>query len=51
MPLFTPELPGHTERLDAVLSDAKPTVVLTTTAAAESVGAFLRKLPRRADPG
>jgi acyl-CoA synthetase (AMP-forming)/AMP-acid ligase II len=46
VPLFAPELPGHTERLDAVLCDAEPTVVLTTTAAAESVGAFLRKLPR-----
>ncbi|WP_102142627.1 fatty acyl-AMP ligase [Mycobacterium hubeiense] len=50
VPLFAPELPGHTERLDAVLRDSQPTVVLTTTAAAESVGAFLRKLPRSRRP-
>lgn len=45
-----PELPGHAERLDAVLADAAPTVVLTTTAAAEAVGRFLRKLPRSRRP-
>jgi len=50
VPLFAPELPGHAERLDAVLADATPTVVLTTQAAAESVGAFLRKLPRDRRP-
>jgi acyl-CoA synthetase (AMP-forming)/AMP-acid ligase II len=50
VPLFAPELPGHAERLDAVLSDAEPSAVLTTTAAAESVGAFLRKLPRSRRP-
>jgi acyl-CoA synthetase (AMP-forming)/AMP-acid ligase II len=46
VPLFAPELPGHAERLDAVLADAKPAVVLTTTAAAEAIQTFLRKLPR-----
>jgi acyl-CoA synthetase (AMP-forming)/AMP-acid ligase II len=47
VPLFAPELPGHAERLEAVLADAKPAVVLTTTAAAESVRAFLRlRAPR-----
>jgi acyl-CoA synthetase (AMP-forming)/AMP-acid ligase II len=46
VPLFAPELPGHGERLDAVLADARPSVVLTTVGAAESVSAFLRKLPR-----
>ncbi|GAB5900054.1 fatty acyl-AMP ligase [Mycolicibacterium mageritense] len=50
VPLFSPELPGHAERLDAVLADAAPTVVLTTTAAAEAVGRFLRKLPRSRRP-
>jgi acyl-CoA synthetase (AMP-forming)/AMP-acid ligase II len=50
VPLFAPELPGHAERLEAVLSDARPSVVLTTTAAAESVGDFLRKLPRSCRP-
>jgi acyl-CoA synthetase (AMP-forming)/AMP-acid ligase II len=46
VPLFAPELPGHAERLDAVLSDAQPSVILTSSAGAESVGAFLRRLPR-----
>jgi acyl-CoA synthetase (AMP-forming)/AMP-acid ligase II len=46
VPLFAPELPGHGERLDAVLSDACPSVVLTTAAAAESIGVLLRRLPR-----
>ncbi|WP_370485994.1 fatty acyl-AMP ligase [Mycobacterium sp. pUA109] len=50
VPLFAPELSGHAERLDAVLADARPAVVLTTTAAAESVGAFLRKLPPQRRP-
>ncbi|WP_374159500.1 fatty acyl-AMP ligase [Mycobacterium sp. G7A2] len=50
VPLFAPELPGHTERLDAVLGDAEPTVVLTTTSAAGSVGDFLRTLPRHRRP-
>jgi acyl-CoA synthetase (AMP-forming)/AMP-acid ligase II len=42
VPLFAPELPGHAERLEAVLADAQPAVVLTTTAAAESIRTFLR---------
>ncbi len=46
VPLFAPELPGHAERLDAVLADARPAVVLTTTTAAEAIQTFLRKLPR-----
>ena len=50
VPLFAPELPGHAERLDAVLADARPTVVLTTTAAAAAVGKFLRTLPRDRRP-
>ncbi|KWX67982.1 fatty acyl-AMP ligase [Mycobacterium sp. NAZ190054] len=50
VPLFAPELPGHTDRLDAVLNDAEPTVVLTTTAAAQPVRDFLRKLPRERRP-
>ncbi|CAJ1582097.1 fatty acyl-AMP ligase [[Mycobacterium] wendilense] len=50
VPLFAPELPGHAERLEAVLTDAEPTVVLTTTAAAESVQKFLRSRPRRERP-
>ncbi|AFM17990.1 acyl-CoA synthetase (AMP-forming)/AMP-acid ligase II [Mycolicibacterium chubuense NBB4] len=50
VPLFAPELPGHAERLHAVLADARPTVVLTTTAAAQSVGEFLRNIPRGRRP-
>nr|MCH9728981.1 AMP-binding protein [Actinomycetes bacterium] len=50
VPLFAPELPGHAERLDAVLADARPTVVLTTTAAAQSVREFVRTLPRDRRP-
>src|SRR5271169_1754781 len=45
VPLFAPTLSGHAERLTAVLADARPTVVLTTTAAAESVRGFMRTHP------
>jgi acyl-CoA synthetase (AMP-forming)/AMP-acid ligase II len=37
VPLFAPTLAGHAERLTAVIGDARPAVVLTTTSAAESV--------------
>ncbi|VEG56374.1 putative fatty-acid--CoA ligase [Mycolicibacterium aurum] len=50
VPLFAPELPGHSERLDAVFSDAQPSVILTTTDAAASVRDFLRTLPRDRRP-
>ncbi len=50
VPLFAPTLAGHTERLAAVLSDAQPAVVLTTTAAAESVRTFIRTLPAAQRP-
>ncbi|TGD90803.1 fatty-acid--CoA ligase [Mycolicibacterium sp. CH28] len=50
VPLFAPELPGHGERLEAVMSDAQPSVVLTTTAAADRVQSFLRKSPRSQRP-
>jgi fatty-acyl-CoA synthase len=50
VPLFAPELPGHAERLDAVLADAEPTVVLTTAAAGEAAAAFIRSLPRSRRP-
>ncbi|MGV0814918.1 fatty acyl-AMP ligase [Mycolicibacterium boenickei] len=50
VPLFAPALAGHTERLAAVLSDAKPTAVLTTTAAAESVRNFIKTLPATERP-
>ena len=41
VPLFAPELPGHAERLDTALRDAQPSVILTTSAVAERVRAFL----------
>jgi acyl-CoA synthetase (AMP-forming)/AMP-acid ligase II len=44
VPLFAPTLSGHTERLAAVLSDARPAAVLTTTVAAESVRTCIRTL-------
>lgn len=49
VPLFAPELPGHAERLDTALRDARPTVVLTTTAAAGPVTDFLDRLLAPAD--
>ncbi|BBX45223.1 fatty-acid--AMP ligase FAAL31/FadD31 [Mycobacterium cookii] len=50
VPLFAPELPGHAERLDTALRDSEPTLVLTTTAAKESVEGFLANLPDRRRP-
>jgi fatty-acyl-CoA synthase len=50
VPLFAPELPGHAERLDTALRDSEPTLVLTTTAANESVQSFLADLPHRRWP-
>ncbi len=50
VPLFAPTLSGHTERLAAVLADARPAVVFTTTAAAESVRRFIRTLPPNERP-
>jgi acyl-CoA synthetase (AMP-forming)/AMP-acid ligase II len=50
VPLFAPELPGHAERLDTVLGDAQPAVLLTTTAAGAAVQEFVRSLPRSRRP-
>src|ERR1700757_1458185 len=50
VPLFAPELPGHAERLDAVLTDALPAVVLTTAAASDAVQKFVRLRPRDKRP-
>lgn len=41
VPLFAPELPGHAERLDVALRDARPAAVLTTSAARQAVDDFL----------
>ncbi len=45
VPLFVPALSGHAERLRAVLADARPRVVLTTTDAAAAVREMLRVVP------
>ncbi|HET9876415.1 MAG TPA: fatty acyl-AMP ligase, partial [Mycobacterium sp.] len=50
VPLFAPELPGHASRLEAVLGDAQPAVILTTAAAGEAVQKFVRTLPRGRRP-
>jgi fatty-acyl-CoA synthase len=50
VPLFAPELPGHAERLNAVLADAEPALVLTTAAAGAAVQQFVRSLPRSRRP-
>ncbi|MBY0440648.1 MAG: AMP-binding protein [Mycobacteriaceae bacterium] len=50
VPLFAPELPGHTERLDAAFHQAPPQVVLTTTAAADAVAEYLATLPAACRP-
>jgi long chain fatty acid CoA FadD26 len=41
VPLFTPDLPGHGDRLATVVADSEPACVATTAPAAESVRAFL----------
>lgn len=50
VPLFAPSLAGHNERLSAVLADAQPTVVLTTSSAAESVRNILKQIPAASRP-
>ncbi|HEU4360887.1 MAG TPA: fatty acyl-AMP ligase [Mycobacterium sp.] len=50
VPLSAPEFPGQAERLQAVLTDAEPSVVLTTSEAAEAVRAVGHSLPRRLRP-
>ncbi|MBI3227041.1 MAG: AMP-binding protein [Mycolicibacterium cosmeticum] len=43
VPLFAPEMAGQAERLDNVIVDAQPTVVLTTMDCAETVRDCLRR--------
>jgi acyl-CoA synthetase (AMP-forming)/AMP-acid ligase II len=50
VPLFAPELPGHAERLEAVVRDAHPAVLLTTAAVSAPVRDFVRTLPRDRRP-
>ncbi len=41
VPLFSPDLPGHGDRLLAVYQDAEPDVVITTRASLPAVESFL----------
>ena len=50
VPLFSPDEPGHTDRLHAVLGDCKPAAILTTTKSAESVRDFFKPLPAKERP-
>ena len=50
VPLFAPEFAGQAERLESVIADATPSVILTTTQAAESITTFIRKRPRSLRP-
>jgi fatty-acyl-CoA synthase len=50
VPLFAPELQGHAERLEVALRDAQPSVVLTTSAAAENVHTFLSEVDNVSGP-
>lgn len=50
VPLFAPELPGHAERLDTALRDARPAAILTTTAALPAVTEFLSAHPDLGTP-
>ncbi len=50
VPLFAPALSGHAERLAAVVADARPAAMLTTTAAAEPIRRFMRALPPQQRP-
>ncbi|MGY1502609.1 fatty acyl-AMP ligase [Streptomyces sp. QTS52] len=47
VPLYPPSLPGHGDRLAAVLDDACPGVVLTTSHIYEQVRDFCARLPVR----
>ena len=40
VPLYAPDLPGHGDRLQAVVADCKPTAIITTTAKADMVREF-----------
>jgi fatty acid CoA ligase FadD32 len=50
VPLFDPSEPGHVGRLHAVLDDCAPSVILTTTEAAEGVRKFFRSRPAKDRP-
>ncbi|MBJ7471291.1 MAG: AMP-binding protein, partial [Solirubrobacteraceae bacterium] len=45
VPLYAPDLPGHAERLQAVVADAAPTLILTTTDKLELTQQFCDEVP------
>lgn len=50
VPLFSPDEPGHTDRLHSVLGDCSPSVILTATRSAEAVRDFFSPLPAKERP-
>ncbi len=50
VPLFSPDEPGHTDRLHAVLADCRPTAILTSTKSAEAVRDFFSDRPAKDRP-
>ena len=50
VPLFSPDEPGHTDRLTAVLADCEPTAILTSTKSAEAVRDFFADRPAKDRP-
>ena len=50
VPLFSPDEPGHTDRLDPVLTDCQPPATPTTTKAAGAVRDYFAHLPAKQRP-
>ena len=50
VPLFSPDEPGHTDRLIAVLADCEPSAILTSTKSAEAVRDFFSDRPAKDRP-
>ncbi|AVL99280.1 fatty-acid--CoA ligase [Gordonia iterans] len=50
VPLFSPDEPGHHDRLHAVLADCEPTAILTSTKSAEAVRDFFSDRPAKERP-
>ena len=50
VPLFSPDEPGHTDRLTAVLADCEPAAILTSTKSAEAVRDFFSGRPAKDRP-
>ncbi|GAA4681735.1 long-chain-fatty-acid--AMP ligase FadD32 [Gordonia humi] len=50
VPLFSPDEPGHTDRLVGVLADCTPAAILTSTKSAEAVRDFFADRPAKDRP-